>query len=48
MKTKLFAIVFLATLFTAGLTSCSEENIAPQSLEEVKKEKGAQGVEDGF
>jgi ABC-type Fe3+-citrate transport system substrate-binding protein len=46
MKSKLFTILFVAALCTAGLSSCSDENIAP--ADEVKKEKGAQGVEDGF
>ena len=46
MKTKLLTLLFVATLCTAGLSSCSDETISP--AEEAKKEKGAQGVEDGF
>ncbi len=47
MKAKLLATLFIASLCTVGLSSCADEEIAPKQTE-VKKLKGAQGVEDGF
>lgn len=46
MKTKLFVILFVSTLFTAGLSSCEEQEIEPTSEKEVKKETGAQASDD--